>query len=142
MDEPCSALDPIATAKIEALITELAADVTIVLVTHNMFQAARVSDYTAVFLLDDDRAGELVEVGDTATSSARRTTPARGRTRLGEVGRASARRLIERSTVGLTMLRIEPRRGVHDCRVTENWRSTGTRGGRGAGSPADRPLSA
>jgi len=65
MDEPCSALDPIATAKIEALIDELAADVTIVLVTHNMFQAARVSDLTAVFLLDPDRVGELVEVGAT-----------------------------------------------------------------------------
>ena len=66
MDEPCSALDPIATAKIEELITHLAADVTIGLVTHNMFQATRVSDYTAVFLLGDDRAtGELVEYGRT-----------------------------------------------------------------------------
>ena len=66
MDEPCSALDPIATAKIEELITELSAHVTVVLVTPNMFQAARVSDTTAVFLLGDDRAGELVEVGPTA----------------------------------------------------------------------------
>jgi len=67
MDEPCSALDPIATAKIEELITHLAADVTIGLVTHNMFQATRVSDYTAVFLLGDDRStGELVEYGRTA----------------------------------------------------------------------------
>jgi phosphate transport system ATP-binding protein len=66
MDEPCSALDPIATGKIEALITELSAHVTVVLVTHNMFQAARVSDDTAVFLLGDDRVGELVEVGPTA----------------------------------------------------------------------------
>ena len=65
MDEPCSALDPIATAKIEALITELSAHVTVVLVTHNMFQAARVSDETAVFLLGEDRVGELVEVGPT-----------------------------------------------------------------------------
>jgi phosphate transport system ATP-binding protein len=66
MDEPCSALDPIATAKIEELITHLATDVTIGLVTHNMFQATRVSDYTAFFLLGDDRAtGELVEYGDT-----------------------------------------------------------------------------
>ncbi|MGA3352409.1 MAG: phosphate ABC transporter ATP-binding protein [Acidimicrobiales bacterium] len=65
MDEPCSALDPVATAKIEDLITNLAAEVTIVLVTHNMFQAARVSDNAAVFLLDDDRVGELVEVGPT-----------------------------------------------------------------------------
>ena len=66
MDEPCSALDPIATAKIEDLITALAADVTIVLVTHNMFQAARVSNQAAVFLLGDDRVGELVETGPTA----------------------------------------------------------------------------
>jgi phosphate transport system ATP-binding protein len=66
MDEPCSALDPIATGKIEALITELSAHVTIVLVTHNMFQAARVSDETAVFLLGEDRVGELVETGATA----------------------------------------------------------------------------
>ena len=65
MDEPCSALDPIATAKIEDLITKLASEVTIVLVTHNMFQAARVSDNAAVFLLDEDRVGELVEVGPT-----------------------------------------------------------------------------
>jgi phosphate transport system ATP-binding protein len=63
MDEPCSALDPIATAKVEELITSLAADVTIVLVTHNMFQATRVSDYVAVVLMGDDRVGELVEVG-------------------------------------------------------------------------------
>jgi len=68
MDEPCSSLDPIATAKIEELITHLATDVTIGLVTHNMFQATRVSDYTAVFLLGDDRAtGELVEYGTTKT---------------------------------------------------------------------------
>ncbi len=67
MDEPCSALDPIATAKIEELITHLATDVTIGLVTHNMFQATRVSHYTAVFLLGDDRAtGELVEYGPTS----------------------------------------------------------------------------
>jgi phosphate transport system ATP-binding protein len=65
MDEPCSALDPIATAKIEALITELSTELTIVLVTHNMFQARRVSDRTAVFLLGDDRVGELVEEGTT-----------------------------------------------------------------------------
>jgi phosphate transport system ATP-binding protein len=66
MDEPCSALDPVATGKIEALIAELAEHLTVVLVTHNMFQAARVSDDTAVFLLGDDRVGELVEFGPTA----------------------------------------------------------------------------
>jgi len=61
MDEPASALDPIATAKIEDLIEELAEDYTVVTVTHNMQQAARISDKTAVFLT----GGELVEFGDT-----------------------------------------------------------------------------
>ena len=65
MDEPCSALDPVGTAKIEDLIRHLSSEVTIALVTHNMFQAARVSDNVAVFLLGDDRVGELVEVGPT-----------------------------------------------------------------------------
>lgn len=60
MDEPCSALDPIATAKIEELITELKKDYTVVIVTHNMQQAARVSDYTAFLLL-----GRLIEYGET-----------------------------------------------------------------------------
>lgn len=60
MDEPASALDPIATAKIEELIYELKENYTIVIVTHNMQQAARVSDYTAFFYL-----GELIEVGET-----------------------------------------------------------------------------
>jgi phosphate transport system ATP-binding protein len=66
MDEPCSALDPISTAAIEETIVALAADVTIALVTHNMFQATRCADLTAVFLLDDqDHIGELVEYGAT-----------------------------------------------------------------------------
>jgi phosphate transport system ATP-binding protein len=65
MDEPCSALDPIATLKIEELIRELRASVTIVIVTHNMQQASRVSDRTAFFTMADDRAGYLVEIGDT-----------------------------------------------------------------------------
>jgi phosphate transport system ATP-binding protein len=65
MDEPCSALDPIATLKIEELIGELRATVTIVIVTHNMQQASRVSDQTAFFTMDDERAGFLVEIGDT-----------------------------------------------------------------------------
>ncbi|HJS45542.1 MAG TPA: phosphate ABC transporter ATP-binding protein PstB [Rhizomicrobium sp.] len=60
MDEPCSALDPISTAKIEELIEELAADYTIVIVTHNMQQASRASDYTAFMYL-----GELIEYGAT-----------------------------------------------------------------------------
>ncbi|HJH31723.1 MAG TPA: phosphate ABC transporter ATP-binding protein [Methanosarcinaceae archaeon] len=59
-DEPCSALDPISTAKIEDLISELKYDYTIVIVTHNMQQAARVSDHTAFFLL-----GEMIEFGKT-----------------------------------------------------------------------------
>lgn len=59
-DEPCASLDPISTAKIEELILELKKDYTIVIVTHNMQQAARVSDYTAFFLL-----GELIEFGKT-----------------------------------------------------------------------------
>ncbi len=62
MDEPCSALDPISTAKIEELIHELKDTFTIVIVTHNMQQAARVSDYTAFFYL-----GELIEFGETET---------------------------------------------------------------------------
>jgi phosphate transport system ATP-binding protein len=65
MDEPCSALDPIATLKIEELIGELRATVTIVIVTHTMQQASRVSDQTAFFTMGEDRAGYLVEIGDT-----------------------------------------------------------------------------
>ncbi len=61
MDEPCSALDPIATAKIEKLVVELKKDYTVVIVTHNMQQASRVSDYTAFFYL-----GALVEYGPTS----------------------------------------------------------------------------
>jgi phosphate transport system ATP-binding protein len=61
MDEPCSALDPIATLRIEDLMRELARDYTIAIVTHNMQQAARVSDYTAVMMMSEDRAGELIE---------------------------------------------------------------------------------
>ncbi len=60
MDEPCSALDPIATARIEDLIQELKHRYTIVVVTHNMQQAARISDQTAFFL-----QGDLVEAGAT-----------------------------------------------------------------------------
>ena len=65
MDEPCSALDPIATLRIEELMRVLSEDYTIIIVTHNMQQAARVSDYTAFFNMDDDRAGYLVEFNDT-----------------------------------------------------------------------------
>jgi len=72
MDEPCSALDPISTAKIEELISELSNDYTIALVTHNMQQASRVSDYTAFMFL-----GELVEYGETEKIF---TTPTNRRT--------------------------------------------------------------
>jgi phosphate transport system ATP-binding protein len=65
MDEPCSALDPIATLKIEDLIRALVKDFTIIIVTHNMQQAARVSDFTAFMLAGDDGAGRLVEYGPT-----------------------------------------------------------------------------
>ena len=65
MDEPCSALDPIATLKIEELMRELSSNYTIVIVTHNMQQAARASDKTAFFNMDEDRAGVMVEHGAT-----------------------------------------------------------------------------
>jgi phosphate transport system ATP-binding protein len=65
MDEPASALDPIATLKIEDLMRELAQEYTIVIVTHNMQQAARVSDYTAFLMMGEDRAGFVVEYGPT-----------------------------------------------------------------------------
>ena len=61
MDEPCSALDPIATLVIEDLMRELVRDYTIVIVTHNMQQAARASDYTAFMLANEERRGQLVE---------------------------------------------------------------------------------
>jgi phosphate transport system ATP-binding protein len=72
MDEPASALDPLSTAKIEELIHELKGEYTIVIVTHNMQQAARVSDVTAFFYM-----GELVEVGETKTMF---TTPQKKQT--------------------------------------------------------------
>jgi phosphate transport system ATP-binding protein len=70
MDEPCSALDPISTLKIEELMRELARDYTIVIVTHNMQQAARVSDYTAMMMLKmegGDRSGTVIEYDETNT---------------------------------------------------------------------------
>ena len=65
MDEPASALDPIATLRIEELIQDLKGKYTIIIVTHNMQQAARASDYTAFFNMGEDRAGYLVEYGRT-----------------------------------------------------------------------------
>ena len=63
MDEPASALDPVATLRIEDLMRELVQNYTIVIVTHNMQQAARVSDQTAVFMLDESQVGVMVEYG-------------------------------------------------------------------------------
>jgi phosphate transport system ATP-binding protein len=65
MDEPASALDPIATLRIEELIQDLKRNYTIIIVTHNMQQAARASDFTAFFNMDKDRAGFLVEYNRT-----------------------------------------------------------------------------
>ncbi|GCL37721.1 phosphate transport system permease protein 1 [Sphaerospermopsis reniformis] len=66
MDEPCSALDPIATLKVEELIHSLRSELTIVIVTHNMQQATRVSDFTAFFSTDESRIGQMVEFGATS----------------------------------------------------------------------------
>jgi phosphate transport system ATP-binding protein len=65
MDEPCSALDPVATLKIEELMRQLAVEYTIVIVTHNMQQAARVSDECAMMMMDEKRAGGVIEMGPT-----------------------------------------------------------------------------
>lgn len=67
MDEPAASLDPIATLKIEDLIHDLSENYTIVIVTHNMQQAGRVSDYTAFFYTDETRTGRLVEFDETKT---------------------------------------------------------------------------
>ncbi len=64
MDEPCSALDPIATLAIEELMRELSEDYSIIIVTHNMQQAARVSHYTAFLMVEETRVGFLVEFGE------------------------------------------------------------------------------
>jgi len=80
MDEPCSALDPISTLKIEELMRDLSDDYTIIIVTHNMQQAARVSDFTAFFTLTDDRAGVLMEYSSTTelfTNPAQQVTESR-----------------------------------------------------------------
>jgi phosphate transport system ATP-binding protein len=84
MDEPCSALDPIATYKIEELIRELASDVSIVIVTHNMQQASRVSENTAFLLAGEDGVGRLVELGNTERLF---TTPSDERTEAYITGR-------------------------------------------------------
>ena len=74
MDEPCSALDPISTLRVEDLMRALASDYTIVIVTHNMQQAARVSDETAMMMLTDDRrSGTVIEMAETKTIFTRPT---------------------------------------------------------------------
>ncbi|MBD0345642.1 MAG: phosphate ABC transporter ATP-binding protein, partial [Coleofasciculus sp. Co-bin14] len=75
MDEPCSALDPIATMKIEELLQTLREQLTIVIVTHNMQQASRVSDYTGFFSTDESRIGHLVEFGLTTRIFTNATQP-------------------------------------------------------------------
>ena len=75
MDEPTSALDPIATKRIEELIGELKHRVTIIIVTHNMQQAMRVSDRCAFLLMGEDKAGELIEFGSTAKLFSEPTDP-------------------------------------------------------------------
>ena len=64
MDEPASALDPISTQSIENLIKELSKDITIIIVTHNMQQAARISDYALVMMAGEERIGRLIEYGE------------------------------------------------------------------------------
>jgi len=76
MDEPCSALDPIATLKVEDLMRELSQNYTIVIVTHNMQQAARASDLTAMMMLTDDRkSGTIIEIGPTRRIFTRPSDP-------------------------------------------------------------------
>ena len=65
MDEPASALDPISTLRIEELMHDLVKEYTIIIVTHNMQQAARVSDFTAMMMIDDQRAGRMIEFNET-----------------------------------------------------------------------------
>ncbi len=65
MDEPASALDPISTLRIEELMHDIVKDYTIIIVTHNMQQAARVSDFTAMMMIDDKRAGRMIEFNET-----------------------------------------------------------------------------
>ena len=86
MDEPASALDPIATLAIEELVRGLSEHYTIIIVTHNMQQAARVSDETAFLMVGEDRAGYLVEHGDTNQIF---TTPKHERTEAYITGRFS-----------------------------------------------------
>jgi len=84
MDEPCSALDPFATIRIEDLMRELAREYSVIIVTHNMHQAARVSDFTTFLLADESGSGRVVEFADTDTMF---TKPADARTEAYVTGR-------------------------------------------------------
>ena len=77
MDEPCSALDPTSTRRVEETIKEIAGDVTVVIVTHNMQQAQRVSAQCAFFLAGENEPGRIVEAGPPSSSSPSRATPGR-----------------------------------------------------------------
>ena len=117
MDEPASALDPIATTKIEELIYELKSNYTIVIVTHNMQQAARVSDRTAFFML-----GKLVEYGDTKTifmNPKEKMTEDYVRRGLGDVAVAGC-------AAGLTAMTTDRTRAIRDRVTTCNDISTTT----------------
>ena len=91
MDEPCSALDPVATLKIEELMFELRENYTILIVTHNMQQAARASDETVFLTMGDDRAGYLVEKGPTSRDLHQPPQPADRGLRLRSLRMRSAR---------------------------------------------------
>ncbi len=86
MDEPCSALDPTSTRRIEETIAELRDEVTIVIVTHNMQQAHRVSDTCAFFLAAENEPGRVVEQGPTEKMFSSPTTRARSTTSQGRFG--------------------------------------------------------
>ena len=86
MDEPCSALDPDRHPQIEDLMRNSSRDYTIVIVTHNMQQAARVSDFTAFFMVDTERTGHLVESAPTSSSSPTPRTSAPRTTSRGRFG--------------------------------------------------------
>ena len=75
MDEPCSALDPTSTRRVEETISEIADDITVVIVTHNMQQAQRVSDTCAFFLAEENRPGHIVESGETEQMFTNPTDP-------------------------------------------------------------------
>ena len=121
MDEPCSALDPIATAKIEELIAELRGHYTILIVTHNMQQAARVTDNTAFMYL-----GRLIEYGETQTHLPRAEAPAHPGLRDGALRVAAAP---ERASQGARW-RSTPRSGSSParCRTSSHGRWAPARG--------------